>query len=88
MTIDVFGMLIALGLLFIAVGYRLGFWMCMRQFNPQIQKALDVRAELENKFRDSELRQAIIQEQMKARVVKLKAKLKKKRRIKSSYPSK
>lgn len=88
MTIDVFGMLIALGLLFIAVGYRLGFWMCMRQFNPQIQKALDVRAELQNKFRDSELRQAIIQEQMKARVVKLKAKLKKKRRIKSSYPSK
>ncbi len=80
MTIDVFGMLIALGLLFIAVGYRLGFWMCMRQFNPQIQKALDVRAELQNKFRDSELRQAIIQEQMKARVVKLKAKLKKKKK--------
>jgi len=80
MTIDAIGLLIGLVALCTAAGYRLGFWMCMRQFEPHIKKALDERALLQDKLKDSELRQTILKEEMKSRVSKLKAKLKKKKK--------
>ena len=80
MTTDVIAILIALGFLCAAAGYRLGFWVCMRQFEPHIKKALEERALLQDKLKDSELRQTILHEEMKARVAKLKAKLKKKKK--------
>lgn len=80
MTTDVIAILIALVFLSAAAGYRLGFWVCMRQFQPHIKKVLDERARLQDKLEDYELRQTILQEEMKARVAKLKAKLKKKKK--------
>jgi Tfp pilus assembly protein PilO len=78
MTTDVIAILLALIFLCVAAGYRFGVWVCMSQLEPHIKKTLEQRADFRDKYKDSKLRNHLLEQEMKSRVTKLKSKLKKK----------
>jgi len=70
-------MLLAVALLTAAMGFRFGYWLALRRYEPEIERVLEKNGDLRTELRQEKGRAEINKMEWSSKVKKLKSKLKK-----------
>jgi hypothetical protein len=73
-------MLLAVTLLTAAMGFRFGYWLAIRRYEPKIEGLLEKNGDLRSELRQEKGRMEITKMELSSKVKKLKSKIKKRKK--------
>ena len=73
-------MMLAVTLLTAAMGFRFGFWLAHRRYEPEMERVLEKNGDLRTQLRQEKGRMELVKMELSSKVKKLKSKLKKRKK--------